>query len=139
MSTCYLELILYVTILLNLVMSILVCLSWVSTASVELCINCTMQCKLEDANLLTSTGETMSVHVKTTDGLRQVWSSTRHDGEWAHQYVDLGRVDADQFTVIFHVRFGSWCRMSVGLDNVKFHTCAVGEWAASRCLILASL
>ena len=120
-------------------MSILVCMSCVSTPCVVLCSHCVVQRKLEYAYMFTSTGDQMSVHVKTTDGLRQVWSSTRHDGEWAHQYVDLGWIDADQFTVILNVPFGSWCRTSVGLYNVKFHPCAVGECVASMCLIVASL
>jgi len=85
--------------------------------------------------MFTSPGEKISVYVKTTDGLRQVWSSTRNDVKWAHQYVDLGRIDADEFSVIFHVRFGSLCRTSVGLDNIKFHPCTVGECVASMWLI----
>ena len=89
--------------------------------------------------MFTSAGENIFVYVKTTDGLRQVWSSTRNDVKWAHQYVDLGRIDADEFSVIFHVRFGSLCRTSVGLDNVKFHPCTVGECVASMWLIQVRL
>ena len=119
-------------------MSILACMSCVSTPCVVLCNHCVLQRKLEYAYMFTSTGDQISVYVKTADGLRQVWSSARRNSGWTHQYVDLGRIDADQFTVIFHVRFGSWCRTSVGLDNVKFHPCTVGECVASMCLILAS-
>ena len=80
-------------------------------------------------HVTTSTGDKLVLYVKANNGLRQIWSSTLQDkfDRWFHEDVDLTPIDTDRFTVVFHVRFGSWCRNSVGLDDIKFHSCPVGK------------
>ena len=82
----------------------------------------------------TFTGEELTLYLKTSSGLRRIWSSTLHNkfGRWVREDVDLTPINADRFTVLFYTHIGTWCRSAVGLDNIIFHTCPVGKFEICR-------
>ena len=81
-------------------------------------------------HLTISTGEKLTLFMKTSSGLREIWSSTLHNklNQWVSEDIDLTPTDVDQFTVLFKVRVGGWCKNSVGLDDIRFIPCPIGEY-----------
>ena len=57
-----------------------------------------------------------------------LWNRTTQSSSWIQYEVDLPADTKDDFHFIFHVEYEKDCANSVGLDEIEFHRCPVGEF-----------
>lgn len=81
----------------------------------------------------------MKLYVDDGKKFMLVWSSTAHNtySRWILATARLDHIKAESFSLVFHTKYATGCRNSIGLDDIKFHMCPTGVYLVV-CVIMSN-